>query len=174
MLRYRNSVSCRRIECQMHEKGVRGRLGGYKWGDSIPVPLFVVVFLPLGRPTLGLVAALRGSSFSLCRLGGIGHSLLLFRFSFLYRCVSWFARTIILAFLRYSATSSFIKFLRIGSSRSSACLVEDVRSSECILCTLLCTFSKAVMSSTMKTAALHLASSSLNCFCRRSSRDPGV
>ena len=73
------------------------------------------------------------------------------------------------------ATSSFIKFLRLGSSRLSACLFEDVRrSSECILCTLLCTFSKTVMSSTMKTAALHLASSSLNCFCRHSSRDPGV
>ena len=147
------------------------------WGDdSIPVPNnfpFLVAFLPLGRPTLGLVATLRGSSFSLSRLGGIGHSLLLFRFSFLYRCVSWFARAITLAFLRYSATSSFIKFLRMGSS--SKCLVDDVdSSSEWILCTFLCTFSKRMMSSTMKTAALHLASSSLNCFCRRSSWDPAV
>ena len=35
---------------------------------------FVVAFLPSGRPTLGLVATLRGSSFSLSRLGGIGHN----------------------------------------------------------------------------------------------------
>ena len=108
----------------MHEKGVRGRLRGYKWGDSIPVPLFVVAFLHLGRPTLGLVAALRGSSFSLCRLGGIGRSLLLFHFSFLYRCVSWFARAITLAFLRYplQAHVQYILYSRTSGGDGKTCL----------------------------------------------------
>ena len=146
-------------------------------GWLIPVPMvFLLVsgFLLLGRPTLGLVAALRGSSFSLGGLGCIGHPVLLFRFNFLYRRVSWFARAMTLAFLRYSDTSSFIKFLRMGSS-SALSQMEDVDSnSEWMLCTFLFTFSKMVMSSTMKTAALHLASSSLNCFCRRSSWEPGV
>ena len=39
----------------MHEKGVRGRLRGCRWGDSKPMPVmlpFVVAVLPLGRPTL--------------------------------------------------------------------------------------------------------------------------
>jgi len=153
----------------MHEKAsTKGKFIGT--GIESPPQPFPHSLTPLRRPTLGLVATLRGSSFSLNRFGGIGHSLLLFHFSFLYQCISWFAHTITLAFLRYSATSSFIKFLRTGSS--STCLVDDVdSSSEWILCAFLCTFSKTVMSSTMKTAALHLTSSSLNCFCRCSSWD---
>ena len=86
-------------------------------GWLIPVRvvfLLVSAILVLGRPTLGLVATLRGSSFSFSCLGNL---VLLFHFSF---CTDESADLLVLtmtfAFLRYSDTSSFITFLRMGSS----------------------------------------------------------
>ena len=86
-------------------------------GWLIPVRvvfLLLSAILVLGRPTLGLVATLRGSSFSFSHLGNL---VLLFHFSF---CTDESADLLVLAmtfaFLRYSDTSSFITFLRMGSS----------------------------------------------------------
>ena len=119
--------------------------------------------------TIGLVAALRKSSFLVmyivldipcCWFAAVS-------------CINMLADLLVLWFLLIWHLL-LIKFLRMGST-SSFLRMEDVHSSsEWMQFIFLGTFSKMVISSTMKTAALHLASSSLNFFGRWSSWKPAV